>query len=96
MSNSEFQAADASPSASILVTGGAGFIGSNFVHCCISKYGASLINVDKLTYAGNIRNLSTIEAHPKYSFIQADINDQAMIGDILKKRRPRAIVHFAA
>lgn len=95
-SNESKEAGSASVSGPILVTGGAGFIGSNFVHCCISKYDTPVINVDKLTYAGNVRNLLSLDGHPKYSFLQADINDQQAIRDVLSKHRPRAIVHFAA
>lgn len=87
---------DVATSAPILVTGGAGFIGSNFVHHCVSACGLTVINLDKLTYAGNLGNLTSLDGHPKYSFVQADINDQPAIRKILSTNRPVAIVHFAA
>ncbi|HWR45828.1 dTDP-glucose 4,6-dehydratase [Sporomusa sp.] len=80
----------------ILVTGGAGFIGSNFIHMALRLNNARIINLDKLTYAGNLDSLSDIELNPQYSFIQGDICDQALVGKILSDYLPTSIVHFAA
>jgi dTDP-glucose 4,6-dehydratase len=80
----------------ILVTGGAGFIGSNFVLDWIAKTDAHVVNLDLLTYAGNRRNLQSIENHPRHTFIQGDIGNEALIGSLLKQHQPRAILHFAA
>ncbi|MGC2161269.1 MAG: dTDP-glucose 4,6-dehydratase [Silvibacterium sp.] len=80
----------------ILVTGGAGFIGSNFVLEWVAKTDAQVVNLDLLTYAGNRRNLQSIENHPRHTFVQGDICDEALIGSLLKEHKPRAILHFAA
>jgi len=80
----------------ILVTGGAGFIGSNFVLQWIGSESARILNLDKLTYAGNLNNLRTVEAHPRYRFEQGDIVDRDFLRDLLRREQPRAIVHFAA
>ena len=80
----------------ILVTGGCGFIGSNFVHYYLKKYPDDfLINVDKLTYAGNLKNVSALSQSPRYDFVRADIADPVPIGEILS-RGVDAIVNFAA
>lgn len=81
-----------------LVTGGAGFIGSNFIHYMFNKYGdeISIINVDKLTYAGNLENLKDIENKPNYKFVRADITDSAAIEDVFTKNDIDYVVHFAA
>src|SRR5581483_8148841 len=81
---------------SLLVTGGAGFIGSNFVLHWIRHVSPHLINIDKLTYAGNLRNLISIHSTPGYRFIQGDICDRPLVRSILQEHRPNAIVHFAA
>jgi dTDP-glucose 4,6-dehydratase len=81
---------------SILVTGGAGFIGSNFILRQMQEKSATLINLDKLTYAGNLRNLESIAQIPSYKFVRGDIGDRAAVGELFKKFEPRAIVHFAA
>lgn len=81
---------------SILVTGGAGFIGSNFIVDWLSLNDELCVNVDKLTYAGNLENLSTVEGHKKYAFQRIDIGDSAAIDRLLAKWAPRAIVNFAA
>ncbi len=81
---------------SILVTGGAGFIGANFVHQWLETESAPLINLDKLTYAGNLASLRTIESDARYTFLHADIADSAAVSEVLAKRRPAAIVNFAA
>jgi dTDP-glucose 4,6-dehydratase len=80
----------------ILVTGGAGFIGSNFVLQWLASEPSPVLNLDKLTYAGNLNNLRTIEAHPRYRFIQGDIVDRDFLQELLRRDQPRAIVHFAA
>jgi dTDP-glucose 4,6-dehydratase len=80
----------------ILVTGGAGFIGSNFVLEWFEQGGGRLVNLDKLTYAGNLENLASIEADPAYTFVQGDICDAALIASLLTEHKPRAIIHFAA
>jgi dTDP-glucose 4,6-dehydratase len=80
----------------ILVTGGAGFIGSNFIHYFLRTYPEStVLNLDKLTYAGNLDNLSDLEAHPGYQFIRGDICDADCVRDTLAQRI-EAVVHFAA
>lgn len=80
----------------ILVTGGAGFIGSNFVLEWFAAGKGPVINLDKLTYAGNPENLASIADHPAYTFVRGDICDPEMVRDLLQRHRPRAIVHFAA
>jgi dTDP-glucose 4,6-dehydratase len=78
------------------VTGGAGFIGSNFVLQWLAAEAAPVVNLDKLTYAGNLGNLITISADARYTFIHGDIADRKLVSDLLGRSRPRAIVHFAA
>ncbi len=80
----------------ILVTGGAGFIGSNFVLAWMKAGGGGVVNLDLLTYAGNAANLASVEADPRYEFVQGDICNAELVGSLLHKHRPRAIVHFAA
>lgn len=80
----------------ILVTGGAGFIGSNFILQWITAEPEPLLNVDKLTYAGNLNNLQLVRDHPHYRFEQADIVDRDFLSRVLAREKPRAIVHFAA
>jgi len=80
----------------ILVTGGAGFIGSNFVLQWIAGESSRILNLDKLTYAGNPSNLRSIESHPHYRFEQGDIVDRSLVQKLLAREGPRAIVHFAA
>jgi dTDP-glucose 4,6-dehydratase len=80
----------------ILVTGGAGFIGSNFILQRLRQDSGSIVNLDKLTYAGNLQNLEAIEPDLRYEFVHGDIADRAVIRGVLERRRPRAIVHFAA
>ena len=81
-----------------LVTGGAGFIGSNYIHYMFDKYGDSIriINVDKLTYAGNLENLKDIEDRPNYTFVKADICDAEAIGKVFAENDIDRVVHFAA
>ena len=80
----------------ILVTGGAGFIGANFVLDWIAHEGTPVVNLDKLTYAGNPANLASLQKDERHIFVKGDINDRMLVSDLLKKHRPRAIVHFAA
>ncbi|HXN06477.1 MAG TPA: dTDP-glucose 4,6-dehydratase [Nitrospiria bacterium] len=80
----------------ILVTGGAGFIGSNFVLGWIQRKSGKVLNLDKLTYAGNLNNLSTIQENPDYSFARGDIGDRALVEKWLREFKPDAIVNFAA
>ena len=81
-----------------LVTGGAGFIGSNYIHYMFQKYGDSIriINVDALTYAGNLANLKDIEDRDNYTFIKADICDKEAIAEIFARNDIDRVVHFAA
>ncbi len=80
----------------ILVTGGAGFIGSNFVLTWLKSSRAAVVNLDLLTYAGNAANLASMESDPRYAFAHGDICDASMVASLLRRHRPRAIVHFAA
>lgn len=80
----------------ILVTGGAGFIGSNFVLEWVRTQGTPVVNLDKLTYAGNLHNLSSLAGDDRHLFVQGDINDRALVTRLLDEHRPTAIVHFAA
>ncbi|MBI1999930.1 MAG: GDP-mannose 4,6-dehydratase, partial [candidate division NC10 bacterium] len=81
----------------ILVTGGMGFIGSNFVrHVLTTHPTARVVNLDKLTYAGNPRNLADLEADPRYVFVRADVCDEKAVTEILEVHGAEAIVHFAA
>jgi dTDP-glucose 4,6-dehydratase len=80
----------------ILVTGGSGFIGSNFLLKWLQATGSSVTNLDLLTYAGNPANLASLEGNPRYSFVQGEICDAELVASILAERRPRAVVHFAA
>ncbi|MHB1231489.1 MAG: dTDP-glucose 4,6-dehydratase [Burkholderiales bacterium] len=80
----------------ILVTGGAGFIGANFVLDWLAGNGGPVVNLDKLTYAGNLENLAALKEDPRHSFVRGDIGDAALVEKLLKQHRPRAIVNFAA
>ena len=80
----------------ILVTGGAGFIGSNFVLDWIEATGEGVVNLDKLTYAGNLETLESLASDPRHVFVQGDICDRELLDGLLAEHRPRAIVHFAA
>src|SRR5271155_5795467 len=80
----------------ILVTGGAGFIGSNFVLDWLAAGGGPVVNLDKLTYAGNPANLASVLSDPAYTFVHGDICDAELVAELLRKHRPRAVVHFAA
>ena len=80
----------------LLVTGGAGFIGANFVLSTLERTGEAVVNLDKLTYAGNLRNLDSLRGDARHSFVQGDICDRALVRKLLDTHKPRAIVHFAA
>ena len=80
----------------ILITGGAGFIGSNFVLQWIAAGSGPVVNLDKLTYAGNPANLRNVEDDPRHVFVRADICDGETVGRLLQQHKPRAIVNFAA
>jgi dTDP-glucose 4,6-dehydratase len=80
----------------ILVTGGAGFIGANFVLDWIGATGEPVVNLDKLTYAGNLANLASLEKDARHTFVKGDINDRTLVAELLTRHRPRALVHFAA
>jgi dTDP-glucose 4,6-dehydratase len=80
----------------ILVTGGAGFIGSNFILQQIRDSSVSILNLDKLTYAGNLHNLESVAANRRYQFVHGDIGDRDLVRKLLEEHQPSAIVHFAA
>ena len=78
----------------IIVTGAAGFIGSNYVLNWISEKNEKVIALDKLTYAGNLENLKSVEKNPNYVFVQGDIGDSNLVANLLKEYQPRAIIEF--
>ena len=83
----------------ILVTGGCGFIGSNFIRQRLTETGSpltKLVNLDALTYAGNLANLKSLAQDARHIFVQGDIGDRPLVDKLLKEHQPRAIVHFAA
>ncbi len=80
----------------ILVTGGAGFIGSNFVLDWLAAGGATVVNLDKLTYAGNLANLASAANDPRHVFVRGDIADATLLTRLYAEHRPRAVVNFAA
>lgn len=79
-----------------MVTGGAGFIGSNFVLDYLAHNNEPIVNLDKLTYAGNIENLASVADDNRHRFVQADIGDGALVERMLNEHQPRAVLHFAA
>jgi dTDP-glucose 4,6-dehydratase len=81
---------------SILVTGCAGFIGSNFIHTWLSSVGEAVVNLDRLTYAGNLSNLIDLECDKRHVFVQGDICDRALVSKLLVEHKPRAVLNFAA
>jgi dTDP-glucose 4,6-dehydratase len=80
----------------ILVTGGAGFIGGNFVLDWVAQQGEPVVNLDKLTYAGNMENLASLQADSRHVFVQGDIGDATLVARLLAQHQPRAVVNFAA
>jgi dTDP-glucose 4,6-dehydratase len=80
----------------ILVTGGAGFIGSNFVIDWLAQCDETIVNLDKLTYAGNLQNLAPLNSDPRHVFVRGDIGDGPMVDSMLALHKPRAIINFAA
>ena len=80
----------------ILVTGGAGFIGANFVHDWLTSNDEGVLNLDALTYAGNLESLASLQADPRHVFVQGDICDRTLLDRLFAAHRPRAVVHFAA
>lgn len=80
----------------ILVTGGAGFIGSNFIIDWLENSAEPVLNLDKLTYAGNLNNLATLKGDQRHVFVKGDIGDRILVARLLREHRPRAVVNFAA
>ncbi|MDP1683945.1 dTDP-glucose 4,6-dehydratase [Hydrogenophaga sp.] len=80
----------------ILVTGGAGFIGGNFVLDWLAQSAEPVINLDKLTYAGNLENLASLQGDARHVFVQGDIGDGELVARLLAEHRPRAVINFAA
>ena len=80
----------------ILVTGGAGFIGANFILDWLAQTDEGVVTLDKLTYAGNLHNLDRLQGDARHVFVHGDIADRALLDRLLAEHRPRAIVHFAA
>jgi dTDP-glucose 4,6-dehydratase len=80
----------------ILVTGGAGFIGANFVLDWLTQHDETVVNLDKLTYAGNLENLSSLQNDPRHLFVQGDIGDLQLVSRLLSDHNPRAVINFAA
>jgi dTDP-glucose 4,6-dehydratase len=80
----------------ILVTGGAGFIGANFVLDWIAQTGEAVVNLDRLTYAGNLENLAALKDDPRHIFVRGNIGDAELVARLLEEHRPRAVVNFAA
>src|SRR5579862_1700790 len=80
----------------IVVTGGAGFIGSNFILHWLSQNKGRVINFDLLTYAGNLGNLASLKGNPDHVFVKGDIGDRETVDRLLSQYRPAAVVHFAA
>lgn len=80
----------------ILVTGGAGFIGSNFVLDWVQQSDERIVNIDKLTYAGNLENLAELDVDARHLFVRGDISDSQLLGTLFAEHRPRAVINFAA
>ena len=80
----------------IFVTGGAGFIGANFVLDWLANLDEPVVNIDKLTYAGNLENLASLQGDSRHIFVQADIGDEKVLTQLLSEHQPRAIINFAA
>ena len=80
----------------LLVSGCAGFIGSNFVHTWLASKAETIVNLDKLTYAGNLANLASLQNNPHHIFVHGDIADRSLVDQLLQKHKPRAVLNFAA
>lgn len=80
----------------VLVTGGAGFIGANFVLDWMAQSEEAVVNLDKLTYAGNLETLASLKGNPKHVFVQGDIGESALVDQLLAEHKPRAVLNFAA
>ena len=80
----------------ILISGGAGFIGANFILDWLREGNEPVLNLDKLTYAGNLESLAELTGDPRYAFVQGDIGDRTLIDGLLQRHRPRAVINFAA
>ena len=80
----------------VLVTGGAGFIGSAFVRLLLGETSHRVVNLDKLTYAGNLENLRSVESSDRYRIVEGDVCDWHLVESLLAREKPDAIVHFAA
>ena len=80
----------------ILVTGSAGFIGANFVLDWCAQHDEGVVSLDKLTYAGNLENLASLQGNPRHTFVQGDIGDARLVSGLLAEHRPRAVINFAA
>src|SRR4051812_22809126 len=80
----------------VMVTGGAGFIGSALIRLLVGEVGATVLNVDKLTYAGSVRSVTQIRGHTRYSFAQTDIADAAEIRTLFREFQPDVVMHLAA
>src|SRR6185369_8477482 len=80
----------------ILVTGGAGFIGSNFIRAWLAASDEPVVNLDKLTYAGNLASLADVGLEGRHTFVRGDIGDRELVSRLLETHRPRAIINFAA
>ncbi|NDE24199.1 MAG: NAD-dependent epimerase/dehydratase family protein, partial [Betaproteobacteria bacterium] len=81
---------------SVLITGGAGFIGANFVLDWVAHTDEKIINLDKLTYAGNMASLASLQNNPQHVFVQGDIGDDQLVPKLLAEHQPRAVLNFAA
>ena len=79
-----------------LVTGGAGFIGSNFVRVALERSGARVVVLDKLTYAGNLQSLEDVAGNPRFDFVEGDIADAGTVAELFRTYAPAALLHFAA
>ena len=80
----------------LFITGGAGFIGSNFVLDWLARSDEPVVNLDILTYAGNLENLASLQGDPRHIFVQGDLGDRTLVDRLLAEHRPRAVLHFAA
>ena len=80
----------------VLITGGAGFIGANFVLDWVAHTSEKIVNLDKLTYAGNLESLASLNTHPQHVFVHGDIGDANLVSQLLAEHQPRAVLNFAA